>query len=695
MKIALIGNPNAGKTSLFNQLTGLNQRVGNFPGVTVEMKTGFCKLPSGKKVEILDLPGTYSLHPKSLDEDLVLNTLLQPQERPDALVVVADASNLKRHLLLFMEVRDLGLPTILLLNMMDIAEEAGLRFDLKHLEASLGCPIVSTNARKGEGLEQLKTLLEASVPIPTLAWEAEDLLPKALHTALQEVNALPHVYPALLVAHHFEKLRFLSEAQKNQIQTLLLKHTFSSTHAQRQETLERYQLIDQVLAEGLQKDSAQAGRWQHFSRRLDRLLLHPLAGYPIFVGVLLLMFQAIFTWAQYPMDLIDGGIAALNTFLQEQFPESALISLLTDGVLAGIGGVLVFIPQIAILFAFIAILEETGYMVRVMVMMDKVMRRFGLNGKSVVPLISGVACAIPAIMATRNIDQWKERLITILITPLMSCSARLPIYTIMIALIIPEEARWGWFNVQGLALLGLYFLGLLMALVVALVLKYVLKSKEKSFFIVEMPTYKAPRWGNVGLSVLEKVKSFVWEAGKVIVAISIVLWVMASYSPYGSMERIAEEAAQAHAHLDEEALQGKVASVQLEKSYAGVVGHFIEPAIRPLGYDWKIGIALITSFAAREVFVGTVSTIYSIGSDEVLTVKERLAQEKHPETGAPMFTLALGCSLLVFYAFAMQCMSTLAVVYKETKGWKYPLLQLGYMTTLAYVSAWAVYQLLS
>jgi ferrous iron transport protein B len=429
--------------------------------------------------------------------------------------------------------------------------------------------------------------------------------------------------------------------------------------------------------------------------RIDKVLLHPFWGYTIFFSVLFLIFQAIFTWASYPADLIDSGIASLNELLKSNLPESMLLSLLTDGLIAGIGGVLIFIPQIAFLFAFIAILEESGYMARVVLLMDKLMRKFGLNGKSVVPLISGVACAVPAIMATRSIDNWKERLITIMVTPLMSCSARIPIYTILIALVVPDKTVLGFMNLQGIALMALYLLGFSAAIFSALLMKVVLKIKGRSYLIMEVPSYKMPRWKNIGLTIVEKVKAFVWEAGKIIVAISIVLWVMASYGPANHMEQASIETTRENPHLTGQALADKIASRKLEVSYAGHFGKFLEPVIKPLGYDWKIGIALLTSFAAREVFVGTLSTIYSVGSeaDNTDTIKERLRKETNPQTGLPMYTPALAFSLLVFYAFAMQCMSTLAIVYRETNGWKWPLVQLLYMTGLAYLSAFAVYNL--
>jgi len=412
---------------------------------------------------------------------------------------------------------------------------------------------------------------------------------------------------------------------------------------------------------------------------------------------LFLIFQSIFAWAQIPMDFIDSTFASLSNRLDEYFPDGPFFDLITQGIIPGIGGIVIFIPQIAILFACISILEESGYMARVVFLMDKLMRKFGLNGKSVVPLISGLACAIPAIMATRTIENWKDRLITIFVTPFMSCSARLPVFTILVALIIPDVKLFGFFNYQGLVLMGLYLLGFFAALISAFVLKLIIKTKERSYLIMEMPTYRWPKWSNVGYTIVEKTKSFVFEAGKVILAISIVLWVLASYGPGDAMNN-AEDAVRhemGQTKLPANEFEAQVASYKLEHSYAGIIGKALEPAIEPLGYDWKIGIALVTSFAAREVFVSTIATIYSLGgTEDEQTIKGRLRSEINPNTGGPRYTPAVGLSLLVFYTFAMQCMSTLAVVKRETKGWKWPLIQLAYMTALAYVSAFIIYQTL-
>jgi ferrous iron transport protein B len=695
-KIALIGNPNSGKTSLFNQLTGLNQKVGNFPGVTVDKKTGYSQLTPKLKAQIIDLPGTYSLYPKSLDERVIIDLLYDPASKhyPDLVIVTADASNLKRNLLLFSQLVDLRIPSVLALNMVDVAEQEGVKIDIPSLHRELGVPVIPMNARKGVGIAALKIVMAQQLE-PTKATFYE--VPAELKPMLQQIKArfgLNNDYLALQYAHHYKSLKFLKEEDVAWFDEQLQQNDFHSITLQANETVARYTRINEMLLDVVRVEKADKD--EKFSNRLDQILTHKIFGYLIFFTILFLIFQAIFAWASYPMDLIDLGIANLNSLIQENF-EGPLVNLLTEGVIAGLGGVLIFVPQIAILFAFIAILEETGYMARVTFMMDKIMRKFGLNGKSVVPLISGVACAVPAVMSARTIENWKDRMITIFVTPLMSCSARIPVYTVLIALVVPEKYYLGFLNLQGLVLMGLYIIGFLAAIFSALLLKTILKARERSYFIMEFPVYKMPRWKNVGLTIVEKSKAFVFEAGKVIVAVSIILWVMASYGPGDNFDQAREQAiveAQAQ-NLNEVQTENLIASHQLESSYAGMVGRSIEPAIRPLGYDWKIGIALLTSFAAREVFVGTISTIYSIGEEEnVSTIKDKLMAEKD-ENGGPFFTPARGFSLMIFYLFAMQCVSTLAIVRRETKSWTWPLAQLLYMSGLAYVMAFITYQAFS
>jgi ferrous iron transport protein B len=699
--IALVGNPNAGKSSLFNQLTGLRQKTGNFPGVTVDKKSGSWAMDTQKTATVVDLPGVYSIYPKSLDEQVVTDILANPAhpDYPDVAIVVVDASNLHRNLLLFTQIADLGVPTVLALNMLDVAHQEHKEVNAVKLAMRLGVPVVRINARTGEGLAMLRKAVEGQLQTPSLAAHlffdpAAEL--DGLITDTKTQYQLANNYLALQYVIQHDGFSFLNQPQRAGLDTLIDKYQFSEPTFQAGETITRYKriaaIVSEVVADGRPTNQP---TW---SQKLDRILLHPVWGYAIFAFILLLIFQAIFAWAQPFMDGIDDGVAWLNGRLKESLPAGPLTDLLTDGILAGIGGILVFIPQIAFLFLLVALLEESGYMSRVMVIMDRIMRKFGLNGRSVVPLISGVACAVPAIMAARSIGTRRDRLITILVTPLMSCSARLPIYTILIALVVPSQRVLGIFNIQGLALMGLYLLGLISALLAAYVLKLVLRSKERSFFIMELPTFKLPRWNHVGLTVWESVRAFVWEAGRVILAISIILWVLASYGPGDAMDQAETHVRQQNTTLPADQLQNRIASERLEASYAGLFGHFIEPVIRPLGYDWKIGIALLSSFAAREVFVGTMSTIYSIGDgadDAGVTIRERLRQERNPATGGPMYTPALAFSLLIFYVFAMMCMSTLAATQRETKSWKWPAVQLVYMMTLAYVAAFATYQLMS
>lgn len=697
LRIALAGKPNAGKSSLFNLLTGLNQKIGNFPGITVDKRTGHCQISAEITAQVMDLPGIYSLYPRTIDEKIVTDILADRNGvyYPDCVVLVADATNLKNCMLLLTQLIDLKIPTVLALNMMDLAARSGQNIDVQALAVALDLPVVMINARTGQGVVELKNLLATSV-IPsskTIYKVGEEIEP--LVKDIQQKFNLSTPYQAYQVLQQTDNLSFLTSADKTYITTRAKDSNFFQHKYQGAETVMRYSFIQDLLNKVTLKSSDP--EWKKFSHRIDKVLTHKVWGYLIFFSVLFLIFQSIFAWAQIPMDFIDSTFASLSNRLDEYFPDGPFFDLITQGIIPGIGGIVIFIPQIAILFACISILEESGYMARVVFLMDKLMRKFGLNGKSVVPLISGLACAIPAIMATRTIENWKDRLITIFVTPFMSCSARLPVFTILVALIIPDVKLFGFFNYQGLVLMGLYLLGFFAALISAFVLKLIIKTKERSYLIMEMPTYRWPKWSNVGYTIVEKTKSFVFEAGKVILAISIVLWVLASYGPGDAMNN-AEDAVRhemGQTKLPANEFEAQVASYKLEHSYAGIIGKALEPAIEPLGYDWKIGIALVTSFAAREVFVSTIATIYSLGgTEDEQTIKGRLRSEINPNTGGPRYTPAVGLSLLVFYTFAMQCMSTLAVVKRETKGWKWPLIQLAYMTALAYVSAFVIYQTL-
>lgn len=664
--IALVGNPNSGKSTVFNQLTGLNQHVGNYPGVTVDKKQGVFKLPNNKKIQVTDLPGTYSLYPRSKDEAVVKDFLQDPQhsDYPDLMVVVADSSNLERNLLLFTQVYDLKVPTILALNMTDLAEKRGLKIKYEKLSEMFGnIPVLPINGRKGEGILALKDAI------------ANYQTPEAHYPFIEE--------PVLTVAKQAkEQITHQNEG-------------LNQTQEQTDETRQRFEKIRQMLRFVIEKKNTTQPNTA-FTQRVDKIVTHPVAGYLLFLSILFVIFQAIYAFAEVPMNFIDGVFLSLSQWTKNVLPSGTFTNLLAEGVIPGIGGVVIFVPQIVLLFSFIVVLEETGYMARIVFIMDRLMRPFGLSGKSVVPMISSVACAIPAVMAARTIDNWKDRIITILVTPLMSCSARLPVYTLLIALVVPDKLIWGVFNLKGLVLLGLYLLGLIMALLVALVMRFIIKTNSRSFLVLELPTYKRPRWGNVFITLWEKTRIFIWDAGKIILSISIVLWVLASYGPSTRMDKaiktIAKPVTKDKAAL--ESYEKKVSAVKLENSYIGIMGKTIEPIISPLGYDWKIGIALITSFAAREVFVGSMATIYSVGEDfeKDKSMIERLRAEKHPD-GTPVYGLATGLSLMVFYAFAMQCLSTLAIVRRETKSWKWPLIQLVYMTGLAYISALLVYQL--
>ena len=693
INLALIGNPNTGKTSVFNQLTGLNQQVGNYPGITVEKKIGFCKLSANIKANILDLPGTYSLNASSIDESVVIELLLNKKDKlyPDVALVVTEVENLKRNLLLFTQIKDLEIPTILVINMSDRMKFKGISLNIPYLENRLKTKIALVSSRKGVGIEELKNIIINYKSISTEPCLNASSIDVDYFSNLQKTFPNQLLYKLWLVIT--QDVNFLN-LQRNEIRGAFTKSHSDLKRLQQKETIKRYQFINEVLKEGQKIDSSIA---KDFRSQLDRILTHKFWGYVIFFFILFGIFQSIFVWSEIPMDFIDGSFAYLSTITYENLPAGAFTDLIAQGIIPGIGGILMFIPQITFLFLFISILEESGYMSRVVFLMDKIMRRFGLSGKSVVPLISGTACAIPAIMATRNIENWKERLITILVTPFTTCSARLPVYAIIIGLIIPDKHFLGILNIQGLTLMLLYLVGFGMAIFSAYLLNNILQLNAKTFFVVEMPNYKLPMIKNVLITVVEKTKDFVFGAGKMILAISVILWFLASNGPgenFNNARKIISSDVN-NKTLSTLAIDNKVASFKLENSYIGIMGKSIEPAISPLGYDWKIGVAIISSFAAREVFVGTLATIYSVGSsDEENTIRNKMATETNPETGEKVFTFASGISLLLFYAFALQCVSTLAVTKKETNSWKWPLGQLVFMSGFAYLVALIAYQLL-
>lgn len=699
LKIALVGNPNTGKSTLFNLLTGLNQKIGNFPGITVDKKVGFCKLGADQQAEVIDLPGTYSLYPKSKDESIVFQVLADRNNpsHPDLVVVVADATNLRRNLLLYSQVADLNLPVILALNMTDMAKKEGINVDIDKLSQRLGVQVVAISARSKTGLTELKQAIANATTIPTQEKGADMKVLAA--EAIAEVKAMvgtDNDYYALQLLHQHEHLDSHTEKYE-QFEEIERTHHFESSKLQAAETIARYRYLSTILS-GVIEDTGAAKKFV-VSDRIDAVLTNRFWGFFIFLFILFFVFNAIFSWAAYPMQLIEESFAWLTAFGHAHLPAGVLTDLVLDGVVAGLGGIVIFIPQIAILFAFISILEDTGYMARVTFMMDKIMRKFGLSGRSVVPMIGSLACAVPSIMSARTIENWKDRMITIMVAPLVSCSARLPVYTLLISLIIPNRNVLGIISLQGLTLMGMYVISIVAAITVAFVMKVIIKAKEKSYFIMELPVYRMPRWGNVIYTMYEKSKTFVFEAGKVIIAISIVLWVLASYGPSARFASIEKKYTQIELKKDSvqlSTLERDKAAEKLENSYAGILGHTIEPVIRPLGFDWKIGIGLITSFAAREAFVGTMATIYSVdnGEGNEGTIRDKMRMAVNANTGLPLFTFATGFSLMLFYAFAMQCMSTVAVVFRETKSWKWPAIQLVYMTVLAYVASLIAYQLL-
>jgi ferrous iron transport protein B len=740
INVALIGNPNTGKTSVFNQLTGLNQKVGNYPGITVEKKEGICKLPRGVKAHILDLPGTYSLNTTSLDESVAVELLLNRNDKdhPDVAIVISDVENLKRNLLLFTQIKDLKIPTILVINMADRMSRKGISLDIELLEEKLDTRIALVSTRKGTGIGRLEELI----------------------ADYKNLSVNPNVDTTVIAPEYFDRLRktfpkedlyklwlvITQDVNFMPIEKTLIKDSSSFTtkskselkRLQQKETIIRYQFINSILKETYKVDANAA---KGIKATLDKILTHKIFGYLIFFIILLTIFQAIYDWSSIPMDFIDESFASASEWVKDSLPAGSFTDLIAEGILTGIGGIVIFIPQIAFLFLFISLLEESGYMSRVVFLMDRLMRPFGLSGKSVVPLISGTACAIPAVMATRTIENWKERLITILVTPFTTCSARLPVYLIIIALVIPE-GRFLGLSYQALTLMFLYLIGFGMAIFAAMILNKILKIKSRSFFVIEMPGYKLPLLKNVAYTVWEKTKSFVYGAGKIILAISIILWFLGSngftekynnadsivenriqtngFSAYNQtsiehdlavyqntlndniaknvylidQNQVSDSLNQFRLELVQRAKHQEIASYKLENSYIGNMGKAIEPMVQPLGYDWKIGIAVLTSFAAREVFVGTLATIYSVGNDEEETIKNRMAAEVRQDTQKPLFDLASGISLMLFYAFAMQCMSTLAIVKRETNSWRWPLAQLVFMSTFAYLVALAAYQII-
>ncbi|RZK40445.1 MAG: ferrous iron transport protein B [Pedobacter sp.] len=581
--------------------------------------------------------------------------------------------------------------------MSDLAKKEGINIDVDKLASRLGVQVIPISARSNKGIEELRKAMSHInlVSTQTKSIEVTDFAPEAINLVKSKFNT-DNDYYALQILHQHQYLDFFTPEQQVEIDAIVNTTKFDSNSLQAAETVARYRHLSGVLSDVV-VDVGAAKKFK-VTDKLDSILTHKVWGFSIFLLILFVIFNAIFAWASYPMDAIDAAFGWITEQGHSHLPAGLLTDLLLDGVVAGLGGIVIFVPQIAILFAFISILEDTGYMARVTFMMDKIMSKVGLSGKSVVPMIGGLACAVPSIMAARNIESWKDRMITIMVTPLVSCSARLPVYILIISLIIPEGQVLGFVSKQGLALMAMYLVGMVGAVLVAWIMKFIIKAKTRSYFIMELPVYRAPRWKNVFLTVYEKSKTFIFEAGKVIIAISILLWVMASFGPGDRFENIDKkyEVALSDTTQNTEHIESLISSEKLENSYVGILGHWIEPAIRPLGYDWKIGIALITSFAAREAFVGTMATIYSVdgGDEDTDSIRDRMRASVNSKTGLPVYTFATGISIMLFYAFAMQCMSTVAIVYRETKSWKWPMIQLGYMTAMAYVAGLIAYQLL-
>ena len=700
INIALTGNPNSGKSSLFNVLTGLNQKVGNFPGVTVDKKTGFAGISENCTANIIDLPGTYSLYPKRSDEWVSYKVLLSQdtEHTPQIIVLVADASNLKRNLLFCSQIIDLKIPMVVGLTMMDLAKQKGIKIDIPGLERELGVPIVAINPRKNKGITALKKAIEITAGNIQQASarnfiDSEALAPGAM-AAVKKLFPAISSYTALHYLINHENF-LLSDEMQQKVEQAEIDNQFNPTRTQAEEIMQRYARIKQVM----QHTVIEEGPLEKslFTEKLDNILLHRVWGYIIMIAVLFLLFQSIFWVAQFPMDAIEWSFGKMSYWFSNFLPAGWFTDLFVNGILAGLSGIFLFVPQIMILFALITLLEDSGYMARISFLTDKLMRKAGLNGKSVMPMISGLACAVPAIMSARNIENKKERLLTIMVTPLMSCSARLPVYTILIALVIPHKMYAGFIGLQGLVMMGLYMLGTVMALLVAYVMKWFIKSSERSFFILELPVYRSPRWKNALTTMIEKARIFVMDAGKIIMIISLLLWAMSTYGPAKKMHAVTQQYdAMLQANPSEQASINKQRKTALlQNSFAGTLGKAIEPVITPLGFDWKIGIALITSFAAREVFVGTMATLYSVGEDEnESTLRQKMGAALRTD-GTKVYDLATGLSLLIFYVLAMQCMSTLAIVKRETRSWKWPAIQFIYMTVLAYGMSWLVYVLFS
>ncbi len=698
--IALIGNPNSGKTSLFNELTGLHQHTSNFPGTTVSLKSGLLSIPGeANKTKLIDFPGAYSFFANSEDERINVEILTNPNNEnyPDLVVYVADITKLSRHFLLASQIIDLKIPTIVVLNMYDMIDDS--KVNIKKIENLFGVPVIPSSTRSGLGIDTIRKEIsnfcnhgEKDFIKDKSYYQLSDI-EEQVSISNSRVLHTNNKYLAKLISHHASWLEFLDNDTRKNILDNNKKHGFIDLNFQIKETMDRYNSLEPSINSIHDYSSKKPFA---MTDKIDNWLTHRIAGPIIFFAIMLFIFQAIYSWAGPPMDWIESGFGILGEAVSKTLGKGWISDLIVEGVIAGLAGVFVFLPQIIMLFFFLAVLEESGYMSRVVYMFDGLLKKFGMNGRSVVALVSAGACSIPAIMSTRTISNPKERLITIMVTPLISCSARLPVYTALIGFVVPSSISVGPFNAQGLAFMGLYLLGILAALLSALVFKFILKSKEKSTLMLELPQYKKPLFKNVFYYVSTKVGAFIKEAGKIILLVAIVLWFLASYGPSNNIKLAEMQAIElaTQRSFSQDETQNLINSKRIEASYAGILGKFIEPAVKPIGLDWKMGIALITSFAAREVFVGTMATIYSIGEgDDVMKVRDRMALQVNPLTGAKVYTLATALSLLMFYVFALQCLPTLAVTYKETKSIKWSIIQFTFMTVLAYLASFVVFNL--
>ena len=702
--VAVVGNPNTGKTTLFNALTGLSQRVGNFPGVTVERKVGQLTLPDAGAIDLLDLPGTYSLSAKSPDELIAVEALmglLKSESTIQAVLVVLDASNLRRSLYIVSQLLEIDLPLVVALNMLDVAKTRGIVIDASALSEHLGVPVIPIQANKRVGLDELKEALSQVIekgkvpsrsPILPQSWwtDAEQLARKyegvsmglVLRVLVDNQNAFAY--------HVVERFGDDFAADLHALRTQV---NVDDALANREIEL-RYRWIDEVLDDVLRDpEPLRVTR----SDRLDRILTHPLWGSLTFAVIMACVFQSIFSWAVPLMDGIDALFGTVGGWATGSLPEGALQSMVVDGVIAGVGGVVIFLPQICILFLFIAILEDCGYMARAALLMDRLLTPCGLSGKSFIPLLSSFACAIPGVMATRTINDPKDRIATMLVAPLMSCSARLPVYAIFIGAFIPNQNIWGGIGLQGLTLFALYCVGIFVAIPVAWILKKTLLRGQPTPFLLELPSYKIPDVGTVGMRIYQSARHFLERAGTLILAATIVMWALAYFPRSETIAAHYEAERERLVGASEEILddlRAKEAGEMLQQSFLGRMGHAIEPVVEPLGWDWRIGMAALASFPAREVIVAVLGTIYSLGEvdEESVSLRDALRSATWSD-GQKVFNIPVALSIMVFFALCAQCVSTLAVIQRETGAWRWPVLTFVYMTVLAYIGAYVTYRL--